>query len=166
MRTLDMRGNRVGKQGIRAIAEALERSERVRHVYVHAGGKIEALGTGRWAVPRDVGGGVASVDGAAPMVTVETICVVDVRENSPAADAASALEALAKGHDGESAAGGDAGSKSLSSLPGAGGNGMSPIKGSKTATGGPGGKVKKKKSEMMVHKSRSEETIRAGEQAR
>ena len=53
LRTLDMRGNRVGKQGIRAIAEALERSERVRHVYVHAGGKVEALGTGRWAVPRD-----------------------------------------------------------------------------------------------------------------
>ena len=43
---------------------------------------------------------------------------------------------------------------------------MSPIKGSKTTTGGLGGKAKKKKSEMMVHKSRSEEAIRAGEQAR
>lgn len=29
-------------QGIRTIAEALERSERVRHVYVHAGGKVSA----------------------------------------------------------------------------------------------------------------------------
>lgn len=44
------------------MAEALERSERVRHVYVHAGGKIEALGTaGRWANPR--GGAAGGANG-------------------------------------------------------------------------------------------------------
>ena len=49
---VDLRGNKIGKGAIRVLAEALERSERVRHVYVHAGGKIEALGAGRWANPR------------------------------------------------------------------------------------------------------------------
>ena len=45
------------------MAEALERSERVRHVYVHAGGKIEALGTaGRWANPRGAAGGANDND--------------------------------------------------------------------------------------------------------
>jgi len=47
-----------GKGAIRILAEALERSERVRHVYVHAGGKIEALGTAtRWANPRGAAAG-------------------------------------------------------------------------------------------------------------
>ncbi|CAM9724415.1 unnamed protein product [Ectocarpus sp. 12 AP-2014] len=104
LRSVDLRSNRISKQGIRTIAEALERSERVRHVYVHAGGKVEALGTGVWAAPR--GGtntaGVAvdqssphhspaspsatSPDGrggTVPLVTVETVCVVDLRENKP-----------------------------------------------------------------------------------
>lgn len=60
-------------------AQALERSERVRHVYVHAGGKIEALGTGMWAAPR---GTVPSADNqnAGSMMTVETVCALDVRD--------------------------------------------------------------------------------------
>lgn len=88
LRTVDLRGNRVGRPGLRAIAEALERSERVRHVYVHAGGKIEALGTGAGGgAPKShsddlVGGG----GDAGPMVTVETVCVVDIRENNPPED--------------------------------------------------------------------------------
>jgi len=82
LQSIDLRGNRIGKQGIRSIAEALERAERVRHVYVHAGGKVEALGTGKWAAPRD-GAGETTQDSIAPMVTVETVCVVDMRENSP-----------------------------------------------------------------------------------
>lgn len=91
-------------QGIRTIAEALDRSERVRHVYVHAGGKVEALGTGVWAAPRTgtTGGAgdsspsdrntiqqgveaspVSNGAETVPLVTVETICVVDLRENTP-----------------------------------------------------------------------------------
>jgi hypothetical protein len=80
------------KQGIRALAEALERNDRVRHVYVHAGGKVEALGTGVWAAPRkdpSPGGpydppGAASPSETVPLVTVETVCVVDVRDNKAA----------------------------------------------------------------------------------
>lgn len=81
LRVVDLRGNKIGKGAIRVLAEALERSERVRHVYVHAGGKIEALGAGKWAAPR----AGAEEEAADPkvMVTVETICVVDVRENNP-----------------------------------------------------------------------------------
>jgi len=90
LRQVDLRGNSIGKGGIRAIAEALERSERVRHVYIHAQGKIEALGTGMWAAPRagDEGTttGEVEVDGGA-MVTVETVCVVDVRDNTNSTDA-------------------------------------------------------------------------------
>jgi len=84
LRVVDLRGNKIGKGAIKVLAEALERSERVRHVYVHAGGKIEALGAGKWAAPR---GDKDADEPADPrvMVTVETICVVDVRENNPEA---------------------------------------------------------------------------------
>merc|ERR1712028_97069 len=70
----------IGKGGVRAMAEALERSERVRHVYVHAGGKVEALGTGSWAQ------GQEGEDGGASMGTVETVCVVDARDNTTEAE--------------------------------------------------------------------------------
>ena len=43
---LDLRGNRISRNGVVLLAEALERSDRTRHVYVHAGGKIE----GTWLV--------------------------------------------------------------------------------------------------------------------
>lgn len=78
LRLVDLRGNKIGKGAIRILAEALERSERVRHVYVHAGGKIEALGAGRWANPR----GAEKTENIAPG-TVETVCVVDIRDNNP-----------------------------------------------------------------------------------
>ena len=80
LRSIDLRGNKIGKGAIRIIAEALERSERVRHVYVHAGGKIEALGAGRWANPRETG---PEESDSKVMVTVETVCVVDIRDNNP-----------------------------------------------------------------------------------
>jgi len=54
----------------------MERNERVRHVYVHAGGKVEALGT-------KASNDANPAAGPMPMVTVETVCVVDVRENIP-----------------------------------------------------------------------------------
>ena len=85
LRLVDLRGNKIGKGAIRILAEALERSERVRHVYVHAGGKIDALGAGKWAAPRNgTSNENETVDPESKlMVTVETVCVVDVRENNP-----------------------------------------------------------------------------------
>lgn len=77
LRVVDLRGNMVSRSGIRALAEALERNDKVRHVYVHAGGKVEALGTGG-AEPIK-----PPTQAPAPMLTVETVCVVDVRENVP-----------------------------------------------------------------------------------
>jgi len=85
LRLVDLRGNKIGKGAVRVLAEALERAERVRHVYVHAGGKIEALGTGRWAAPR-LEGSRSAEDTLAEhrsAATVETVCVVDIRENTP-----------------------------------------------------------------------------------
>eukprot|EP00607_Mallomonas_marina_P000990 CAMPEP_0182425694 /NCGR_PEP_ID=MMETSP1167-20130531/12170_1 /TAXON_ID=2988 /ORGANISM="Mallomonas Sp, Strain CCMP3275" /LENGTH=874 /DNA_ID=CAMNT_0024606617 /DNA_START=90 /DNA_END=2714 /DNA_ORIENTATION=+ len=99
LRLVDLRGNKIGKGAIRVIAEALERSDRVRHVYVHAGGKIEALGTGQFsgssATNSQTRGGLNQTsmsekdrgdepdNEARSMVTVETVCVVDVRDNNP-----------------------------------------------------------------------------------
>jgi hypothetical protein len=84
IRSVDLRGNQISKQGVRALAEALERSDRVRHVYVHAGGKIEALGTNIWETSEEkTGDGDASEEAVVPLVTVETICIVDVRQNTP-----------------------------------------------------------------------------------
>lgn len=93
IRMIDLRGNKISKSAIRIIAEALERSERVRHVYVHAGGKIEALGTGKWNKTRfnktdTTTGSDDREEGTQNLMkqtmNVETICVVDVRDNEPA----------------------------------------------------------------------------------
>jgi hypothetical protein len=84
LRMVDLRGNKIGKGSIRILAEALERAERVRHVYVHAGGKIEALGASKWAQPRKDYGQEETAD-VKSVVNVETICVVDVRDNAPEA---------------------------------------------------------------------------------
>jgi hypothetical protein len=88
LRVVDLRGNKIGPGARRVLAEALERSERVRHVYVHAGGKIEALGAGKWAVPRsDLNSANKSVEDIRAehqhAATVETVCVVDCRDNNP-----------------------------------------------------------------------------------
>ena len=104
IRTIDLRENFISKNGVKAIAEVraslyslirvrfpsmpaaaqgLERSDRVRHVYVHAGGKVEALGTGLWAAPR---GGAADSSAGAGMMAVETVCAVDIRNNKTPPD--------------------------------------------------------------------------------
>jgi myosin protein heavy chain len=89
LKLVDLKGNKISKNGIKVLAEALERNERVKHVYVHAGGKIEALGTSRWAHARDGNGATAagSTGGSTNKNlisgNVETICVVDVRDNNP-----------------------------------------------------------------------------------
>lgn len=79
LKLVDLRGNKIGKGAIRVLAEALERAERVRHVYVHAGGKIEALGAGRWANPR----GEGDFEETQAVGNVQTVCVVDIRDNNP-----------------------------------------------------------------------------------
>ena len=79
LRSVDLRENKVGEIGIRSLAEALERSARVRHVYVHAGGKIEALGTMDQSQNQQ--------EAKQPMMKVSTICVVDIRKNKPEDDA-------------------------------------------------------------------------------
>ena len=79
LRSVDLRNNRIGKGAIKLLAEALERSERVKHVYVHAGGKIEAIGVALRNEHGETSASGESLDAAA----VETICVVDIRENDP-----------------------------------------------------------------------------------
>jgi len=88
LRLVDLRGNKIGMGATRVLAEALERSDRVRHVYVHAGGKIEALGAGRWAAPRaDMNTANKTqeelMNEHKNAATVETVCVVDIRDNKP-----------------------------------------------------------------------------------
>jgi hypothetical protein len=83
LKSIDLKGNKVSKAGIKTLAEALERNENIKHVYVHAGGKIEALGSGRWA------GKSSAIDGGDAKTTlaktsaVETVCIIDVRDNNP-----------------------------------------------------------------------------------
>lgn len=72
IKLIDLRENNIGMMGIKSIAEALERSERVQRVFVHPGGKIEAMG----ASEAVCASGTVAMD-------VTTICVVDVRENQP-----------------------------------------------------------------------------------
>ncbi|KAG7397048.1 LPXTG-motif cell wall anchor domain protein [Phytophthora boehmeriae] len=88
LRQVDLRNNHIGKDGIKVLAEALERNERIKHVYVHAGGKIEALGTTSPATQAAIANAqISSVatlgspgTSHATLIGVETVCVVDVRE--------------------------------------------------------------------------------------
>ena len=70
LKLVDIRNNKITQAGVRILAEALERAQNTRHVYVHAGGKIEALGT------------CANPDESSASVTVETVCEVDVRDQT------------------------------------------------------------------------------------
>ena len=51
---VDLRNNFISSTGLKILAEALEHNARVRHVFVHGNGRIEALGT--------VGGGAGNGD--------------------------------------------------------------------------------------------------------
>ncbi len=87
LRFADLRENRISKQGMKALADALERSKRVRHVYVHENGKIEAMGTDMQELSGGGGGEEGGNYGMAtksnvPMVKVETVCIVDLRNNN------------------------------------------------------------------------------------
>ncbi|GMF29707.1 unnamed protein product [Phytophthora fragariaefolia] len=101
LRQVDLRNNQIGKDGIKVLAEALERDDRIKHVYVHAGGKIEALGTTSPATQAAIVN--AQISSAATfgssgsthasLIGVETVCVVDVREQTEA-DTTSASTSL------------------------------------------------------------------------
>ena len=67
---VDLRGNNISEKGIKVLSEALERNTRIRHVYVHGGGKIEGLGISEHT----------EVNGT---VSAETQCTIDVRDNDP-----------------------------------------------------------------------------------
>ncbi|KAF4042752.1 Leucine Rich repeat [Phytophthora infestans] len=101
LRQVDLRNNQIGKDGIKVLAEALERNERIKHVYVHAGGKIEALGTTSPASQAAIVNAQISSTAAlgssgsthASLIGVETVCVVDVREQTDV-DTSSACTSL------------------------------------------------------------------------
>ncbi|ETL38568.1 hypothetical protein L916_09851 [Phytophthora nicotianae] len=101
LRQVDLRNNQIGKDGIKVLAEALERNERIKHVYVHAGGKIEALGTtspvSQAAIVNAQISSAATLGSSGPthasLIGVETVCVVDVREQTEA-DTSSASTSL------------------------------------------------------------------------
>lgn len=79
LRFVDLRENRIGRNGIKVIADALEQSERVKHVYVHAGGKIEALGSSEFD-----GGDISSAHqrDSQGLSLVGSVCIVDIRDNT------------------------------------------------------------------------------------
>ena len=175
LRKVDLRQNNIGKSGVRAIAEALERSERVRHVYVHAGGKIEALGTGMWAAPRDGVAGdsaAAAAAGGASMV-VETVCGVDVRDNTEPArtdELAGGTFGLTGGLGGGGGGSGTTGGRTLS--PGArpetddaGGGGGVPNNSMRT-TGGGKGKRRKKRAAAPKRRPKDSKEERAERNAK
>lgn len=70
LKLIDLRENHISIAGVKAIAEALERSERVHKVVVHPGGKIEALGASE--AVNDLESGVS---------VAKTVCIVDLRDN-------------------------------------------------------------------------------------
>ena len=94
----------IGKPGVRILAEALEKSDRVSHVYVHIGGKIEALGeiktikghnsdlshtttaaaTQNMHTNESKSNDSTNTNNTASIPpSIGTICIVDVRENNP-----------------------------------------------------------------------------------
>ena len=79
LRFIDLRENRIGRNGIKVIADALERSERVKHIYVHAGGKIEALGSGEFDGDETSSAHRRDSQG---LSSVGSVCIVDVRDNT------------------------------------------------------------------------------------
>ncbi len=109
---VDLRENNVGPTGLRILAEALEHNNRVRHVFVHGNGRIEALGT--------IGSGLLADGSPDPDAIIDTVITVNVARQQEAAHGAGA----------RTATGGASGTKlklqplpARSQLTGAGGGG-------------------------------------------
>jgi len=87
LQVIDLKRNRISYNGIKIIAENLERSERVKHVYVHAGGKVEALGS-QFVSSRNMDNvTINNQTVGSKCITqicdkLDTVCTVDIRENS------------------------------------------------------------------------------------
>jgi myosin protein heavy chain len=101
LKAIDLRDNKIGQNGVKMIVESLERSSRVRHVYVHAGGKVEALGTNNASVRRDkfnldpaddINYLNDELEKQTATTSVETVCVVDMRGNTKNEDSNSLKE--------------------------------------------------------------------------
>jgi hypothetical protein len=86
LENINLRNNRITRKGIKLIVEALERSSRVRHVYVHAGGKIEAFGQDETYTDRCILEEEPSSAKPPPKKKVNTICIIDIRDNSKPED--------------------------------------------------------------------------------
>lgn len=71
LKFIDLRENRISTMGTKAIADALGRSERVKKVFVHPGGKIEAFGASSSSLDID------------ETTLFSSICLIDVRDNAP-----------------------------------------------------------------------------------
>jgi myosin protein heavy chain len=71
LKFIDLRENRISTMGTKAIADALGRSERIKKVFVHPGGKIEAFGVSSSSLDVD------------ESTFFTSICLVDVRDNHP-----------------------------------------------------------------------------------
>ena len=82
--SIDLRDNYISRIGLRIIAEALERSERVKRVHIQAGGRIEAFSSISKKDPNS----------SEQITSVEIVCVVDVRSNRPPEDPFSELRCL------------------------------------------------------------------------
>ena len=71
--SIDLRKNNLSRHGINIIAESLEMVKQVRHVHVSPDGRIEALRSNQ-ILDQNLG---------RPTTSVETVCVVDIRDNIP-----------------------------------------------------------------------------------
>lgn len=72
LKFIDMRENHVSMVGVKAIADALERSPRIHKVMVHPGGKIEAFGASE-----------TMSESESTAFSIKTVCIVDLSENQP-----------------------------------------------------------------------------------
>ncbi len=84
LENINLRKNRITRKGIKILVEALERSSRVRHVYVHAGGKIEAFG--QQYEKCNVQANTKEMPSSATRAKANTVCIIDIRENSKPED--------------------------------------------------------------------------------
>ena len=80
LKLVDLRENHISILGVKTIADALERSERIHKVMVHPGGKIEAFGA------CETIGQSESTE-----LSVKTMCIVDLRDNQPKGDPPKAI---------------------------------------------------------------------------
>ena len=73
LKFIDLRENYISMSGVKVIADALERSERIHKVMVHPGGKIEAFGASE----------TIHDESETTAFAVKTACIVDLREQRP-----------------------------------------------------------------------------------